>query len=220
MYCKAQAVYKNPRYKILVINEQRYILDMGGKSFWKILFPFMYWIFPNNTYKVNNLEIVEKIKTPDIEQKDAGGGLSILGGVVAILLANLLRPLANVFNIPSSPIVNAIIVLMVFLLVLLLVFNISKRCKKRINHVLDIEQYEEKQVWLRPNSIKQLLFIIFAYLFFLGFTTLAFSGFIYSGDVMILFMGTPILLVLLAINLITINGDTIVRFKGKEKALN
>jgi len=53
----------NPRYRILEINDERYILDMG-KSFWKVIFPFSYWILPNTAYKVNDYEIIEKIQAP------------------------------------------------------------------------------------------------------------------------------------------------------------
>ncbi|QKY71667.1 DUF443 family protein [Lentibacillus sp. CBA3610] len=218
MNCKAQGVYKNPRYKILTVNDEKYVLDMGGRSFWKILFPFVYWILPNTAYKVNDLEIIETIKTPEVEQTDTGW-LSVLGGIVAIILANLLRPLANVFNIPSSPFVNSIIVMIVLLLVLSLFFYINQMSKRRLYQVADIEQYSEKRLWIRPKSYKQFFFIFFVYLFFLGFTVLAYSGFIYTGDVMVLFMGTPVLLILLCINLVTIVGDTRVRFKDDKKAV-
>ncbi|WP_152655071.1 DUF443 family protein [Oceanobacillus sp. CFH 90083] len=216
MYCKAQGVYKNPRYKILTINEQKYILDMGGRSFWKILFPFFYWILPNTAYKVNDFETIEKIKTPEVEQTDTGY-LSVLGGLVAIFLANLLRPLANVFNISSSPFINLIIIMIVLSLVLSVFFKINQRGKRRMNRVADIEQYPVKQLWVKPKSYKQFFFIIFTYLFFLGFTVLAYSGFIYTGDVMVLFMGTPILLALLSINLVIIVGDIKVKFKDNKE---
>lgn len=46
----------NLRYRIITTDNKLYILDMG-KSFWKILFPFLFWIFPSAIYKVNNVEI-------------------------------------------------------------------------------------------------------------------------------------------------------------------
>lgn len=51
----------NLRYRIITTDNKLYILDMG-KSFWKILFPFLFWIFPSAIYKVNNVEVVEKLK--------------------------------------------------------------------------------------------------------------------------------------------------------------
>ena len=44
--------YKNLRYRILVVNNETYILDLGH-SIWKILFPFLFWVFRNPVYKVD-----------------------------------------------------------------------------------------------------------------------------------------------------------------------
>ena len=86
---KVQGVYKNLRYRILIIEEERYILDMG-RSFWKILFPFFYWMLPNTAYKVNDHELIEKIKTPEVKQKTTAWD-GLLAGGVGVVLANLLQ---------------------------------------------------------------------------------------------------------------------------------
>ncbi len=68
MECKVQGVYMNLRYRILCIGDERFILDMGD-SFWKIIFPILYWILPNTAYKIDNQEMIEKIKVPGVERK-------------------------------------------------------------------------------------------------------------------------------------------------------
>ncbi|MCR1836238.1 DUF443 domain-containing protein [Oceanobacillus caeni] len=125
---KVQGVYMNLRYRILTIDEQSYILDMG-RPFWKILFPFFYWILPQTAYKVNDHELIEKIKTPEVKQKKSGGE-GVLAGLIGVFLANLLQPLVNFFDVESSPVVNSIIVAIVFFIVVSIYLYINIRLKK------------------------------------------------------------------------------------------
>src|SRR5690625_7669373 len=83
-----------------------------GRSFWKILFLFLFSIFSNTVFKVNDHEVVEKLKAPEVKQTKTGWDGLFAGGL-AVLLANLLRPLADYFNVPSSSFVNSIIVTLV-----------------------------------------------------------------------------------------------------------
>jgi uncharacterized membrane protein (TIGR01218 family) len=107
MNCKVHGVYKNLRYRILVIDDQTYILDLGS-SIWKILFPFFYWLFPNPVFKVENQEIVKKLKSPEVHRTKTGG-IGLLGGGIAVVIANLMRPLTDNFDIQSSAFINSII---------------------------------------------------------------------------------------------------------------
>ncbi|QKY69798.1 DUF443 family protein [Lentibacillus sp. CBA3610] len=187
MNCKVQGVYKNLRYRILIIEEERYILDMGS-SFWKILFPFFYWILPNTAYKVKDREIIEKIKTPGVKQsKTAWDG--VLAGVVGVILANLLQPLVNYFDVESTPLVNSIIVAITLLIILSVFYYLNIRSKKSLSRVVNLEQYSKKRLWVRPQSFKHFAFISFFYLFFLGFTILSWGGFIQLANAIILFAG-------------------------------
>lgn len=67
MKCIVHGVYMNLRYRIVTIDEKDYIVDLGD-SIWKILFPFLYWILPNTAYKVNDYELIEKIKAPKVKR--------------------------------------------------------------------------------------------------------------------------------------------------------
>ncbi len=120
MNCKVHGVYKNLRYRILVIEGQTYILDLG-KSIWKVLFPFLFWISPNTVLKVESTEVVEKLKAPSVKQVNTGGH-GWIGGGIAVLIANLLRPLMDYFDIQSSPSVNSVIVMITVILLLSCVY--------------------------------------------------------------------------------------------------
>ncbi|WP_152655070.1 DUF443 family protein [Oceanobacillus sp. CFH 90083] len=184
---KVQGVYKNLRYRVLIINEERYILDLG-KSFWKFLIPFFYWIFPNTAYKVNDHESIEKIKTPEVKQ-DKKSWNGVLAGGIGVIIANLLQPLVNYFDIESTPLINSIIVAITLLITLSVFFYINIRSKKSLLQVVDLEQCPTINVWIRPQSCKHFFFISFFYLFFLGFTILSWSGFIQLANAVILFVG-------------------------------
>lgn len=217
MKCKVQGVYKNPRYRILIIDEQKYILDMGT-SFWKILNPLFFWIFPNTAFKVNDQEVVEKLKTPEVKQTKTGWA-GVFAGGVGVLLANLLRPLANLFNIPSSPFVNSIIVMLVLIIVFSFYFYINKRSKKNLYQVVELEQLPTKRLWIRPKTYKYFFQLLFSYLLFLGLTVLSLGGFIQLANVMVLFFGMVFLFFLLFISFFAVVGHMTVTFKADKKAV-
>jgi len=213
---KVQGVYMNPRYRILTIDEQSYILDMG-RPFWKILFPFFYWILPNTAYKVNDRELIEKVKAPEVKQnKTAGEGA--LAGLIGVLLANLLQPLVNFFDIESSPVVNSIIVAIVFLIVLSVYFYINIRSKKSLSKVVALKQHSSVRLWIRPQSWKHFSFIAFSYLLFMGLTILGLGSFIQFPNTFILFGGMFFLFASLFISILVFAlGDNKVVFKDDKK---
>jgi len=214
--CKVNGVYKNLRYRILTIGHQTYILDVGSSK-WKIVFPFLFWMFPNPAYKVEDQEIVEKIKTPEVAQANTGGQ-GLLGGGIAILIANLLKPMTDFFDIQSSPFVNSMIVMITVILLLSFRFYINYISKKKLYQVVNLESLEKHGIWIRPKPIKHFFFITGMYLFFLAFTVLLFIAFIEFPNVMMFFITVLVLFLTLFISVITFMvGNTTVKFKGGKK---
>lgn len=219
MNCEVHGVYKNLRYRILVIDNQTYILDLG-RSFWKILFPFFIWMFPNPVFKVEDQNIVEKIKTPEVKQQTNTGGLGWLGGGAAVVIANLIKPLTDYFDIQSSPSVNSIIVMIAVILMLSFRFYINHLNKMALSQVVKLEQLPSDRLWIRPKPIKHFFLVVGTYLFFLAFTIALFSAFIDFPNVMILFITTLLLFLVLFISTVTvIVGNTTVKFKGKKAVI-
>src|SRR5699024_32993 len=214
MNCKVHGVYKNIRYRILVIDNQTYILDLGRSS-WLILFPFFFWMFPNPVFKVEDQEIVEKLKTPEVKQANNTGGLGLLSGGIAVLIANLLRPLTDYFDIQSSPSVNSIIVIIAVILMFSLRFYINHLNKKNLYQVVRLEQLSRDCLWIRPKPIKHFSLVLGMYLFFLIFTVMLFVGFIKFPNVLILcFTMLFLFLVLFASSIVVAVGHIRVKFKG------
>lgn len=217
MKCKVQGVYMNPRYRVLNINEEKYILDMG-KCFWKILFPFSFWIFPNTAYKVNDNKIIENIIVPETKPK-ATEWNGLLAGAIGLVLANLIYPLINYLDIESTPLISSIIVAFVFLITLSVFFYINIRSKISLSKAIDLFQYSKKRLWIRPQSSKHFLFILLVYFLSLGLTVLFLGSFVQVANAFILFAGMFFMFMLIGSSYITIGvGDTTVRFKDDKKA--
>lgn len=214
MKCTVQGAYMNPRYRILTIGEEIYILDMG-KSFWKVLFPFTFWIFTNVVYKVNNHGIIEKIAVPEVKKKKiAWNGL--LAGSIGAIIANLLQPLVNFLDIESTPLISSIIVAIVFLITLSVFYYINFRSKTMMEQVVDLDQLVMKRLWIRPQSYKHFFFIFFAYLLFIMATIVSWGGFIQvAANPVILLIGMIFLFFTLFINLLTVGvGSTTVKCRN------
>jgi len=164
-------------------------------------------------YKVNDQEIIEKLKTPKIEQTKTRG-VTILAGTVAIILANLLRPLGDYLNLPSNPFVNTIIVMIVILLVWSFYFYMNSRSKKSLYQVVNLEKNSKKRLWIWPQSCKHFFFILFYYLLFLGVAILGLGAFIQFPNAVALITGMFILFFAMLFSLLTVGlGDIKVRFQ-------
>lgn len=124
MKCTVRRTAKNLRYRILTIRGEKYILDMGGASLWKMLFPFFYWLLPNRVYKVENPQIAETLTAPTVKEK--AGSSQFVWMIVASIVASTLSPLINYFDVGIPIYVNAIIVTVIVVLMMLLIFSLSR----------------------------------------------------------------------------------------------
>lgn len=215
MNCEVQRVYKNIRYRILIIGEQVYILDLG-QSFWKSLFPLFFWMFPVFAYKVDDLKIIEKLNVPKVKQANRAG-LGLLGGGIAVLIANLTRGLPSYFDIQSSWLVNLVTVIISVILVFSLRCYISHISKKKLYQVLKLEQLSTRRLWIRPESSKHFSLVLLNYLFFLLFSAVGFIALIDNPNVMILFISMLLLFFVSFTNFMTVTeGNTTVKFKASK----
>ncbi|MGY0691195.1 DUF443 family protein [Virgibacillus sp. FSP13] len=135
MNCEVQHLAKNIRYRILIINGEPYILDME-RSFWKIVFPFFFWMFPSPVFKTEDKAIVEQLKVPEVE-KMGSSFLTFLAGF-AYLIGILLVPLMDYFEIPTSLLVNIILLFLALILVALLYFSLSIGAKRNCMMLLNL----------------------------------------------------------------------------------
>src|SRR5690625_483379 len=219
MKCTVRRTTKNLRYRILTIRGEKYILDMGGASLWKMLFPFFYWLLPNLVYKVEDPEIAEELTAPTVKQK---AGSSQYGWIAAasIVLGNMLGPLLNYFDVDIPVYLNIIIVTVIFIFVFLLIFFLSRMFLKKLNQVINLKELPKGQLWILPVPFKFVFFVTFMYAVGLGFAVMGTAAYIADGNWFILLTTTVSLFVALVMPSLTtiIEGNTRVKFLGGKRA--
>ncbi|MGY0691194.1 DUF443 family protein [Virgibacillus sp. FSP13] len=217
MNCKVQGASKNLRYRVLTINEETYILDLWG-SFWKIIFPFFFWMLPNRVYRVDDPNIVEKLQTSEVNQT-ATGHNSILGAGIGLSLTTLLKPLSDYLAISGNPFVNTVILLIIVIFVFALGMSINNRFKKKLHNIVSLEELSTKKLWIRPKSIKHFFKVVVIYLFFLVLTLVFFYLSIADPDIITLIFTMIALIFLLITSAGPVTmGTTTVKFRGSKKA--
>ena len=213
MDCNVEGAYMNLRYRILNIGKERYILEMGGSSFWRIFFPLLYWLIPVNVYKINDDELIEEIVSPYIKQKSVGLQ-GVLGGVVALGLGNLLYPLVEYLDLKITPLTSSIIIVVIFLLAVAFFFYSNILCGRKLRQDIDLGQYPKEKLWIRPQTKGYFVFILYFYLLLIGLTVLFLGGSIQMPNGFMFFAGSLVLFLALGVSIVTIKvGDTTVRFK-------
>ncbi|WP_158701619.1 DUF443 family protein [Lentibacillus sp. Marseille-P4043] len=213
MNCDIQRVVKNSRYRILTINGEKFILDIWG-SFWKIVFPFFFWMLPNSVYKVDDPDLVEKLTTLEVKQNKIRMALAVLAGGVSVFLGNLLTPLMDYFNFQSTKLVRLMIITITIIVVLTLFFYMAKRCKIRLYSMANLERLPTDRLWIRPMSFKHFFQVLFSYLIFLLFALFAFAAFFNMPNVIALLVAAAFSFLLLIVNAMTVMGEsTTVKFR-------
>lgn len=217
MNCKVQHLAKNIRYRILNIEGETYILDME-RSFWKLIFPFFFWMFPHPVFKVEDQSIVEQLKVQRAE-KIGGSSLVSLAGI-AYVLSTLLTPLTDYLEFPTSRLINVVFLVLAVMFIILLYFTVSHKRKKKLYYVVNLETLQKDKIWIRPMSIKQIFKVMFVYFWLLGIDLLGFLFYINSRNVIILIIASGLLFPFLLVSRITVEeGNTTVKFKKYKKAV-
>lgn len=221
MKCDIQSVVKNPRYRILAINGEHYLLDMW-RSFWKIIFPFLFWLLPNTVFKVEDPELVKKLREREVKQQTKlGTAGTLLGGGIAVFLGNLLTPLIERFGVESTIGINISIVAITIILMSFLFFYMTRLSKNRLYKMINMEQLSTSRLWIRPGSIKRFLQVLFQYFFLLSLTVLFFGGFFEMQNIIMLLLAAVCFLLVLISSLLAVTGDQIVvKFKRSKKQLS
>ncbi|MEC2158232.1 DUF443 family protein [Virgibacillus halodenitrificans] len=181
---KIEGVYKNLRYRILSIEDDVYLIDMGH-SLWKLLFPFLYWLLPHTAFKIESASIVKNLKSPSVQQKSAGS-FSVVGVGVSILLANLITPFISYFDLQTSASLNSLAIALFIILAFVLWTYFSKVNQENLIKIVELKKLKGIKLWVRPKSTKSIIKFLFAYLFMVALIVMGVSLFIIHGNVLVL----------------------------------
>lgn len=165
-------VFKNMRYKILLVENTYYILE-STPSFWKILCPFLYWFSSFPVYKIEDRQTLEHIKTPNDFSKSR---VRLSVGGFSVLAAYYLRFLTESSTVQLSFYLK--MVMLFFAVVCVAVFRLylNRVKRRRLYKIIDLEQLETGEVEVKPQSWKHVTQMACIYIFFLLLTLLFYYG--------------------------------------------
>ncbi|MCR6109797.1 DUF443 family protein [Bacillus sp. A301a_S52] len=179
MTSEIKRIKKNLTYRIVTIDGEHYLMDTGT-PFWKGLFPYSFWLFSHPAYKLHNGKVLDEVpETSDGLWKTLAIG-SVGGGS-----AFFLTPLVEYFDMPTSSLINGLILLLSLIVILFTRLFYSKQNKEKIDKIVDLTQLEMKKLIIRP-SIPYFLGFTLLYIIFLGLSVLFVGMFIVYGNIIAL----------------------------------
>lgn len=214
MKVHVENVFKNMRYKLFSIDGVYYILEIKP-SFWKSLFPFLYWFFPFPVYKVEDEETIKRIKTPESWSMNKSS-VAISAGGFAVLGAYYLRYLTEsaTFQIPVY--LTIVIMILTILCVFILRLYVNRIKRKSLSEKVNLNQLRKREVNIKPQSFKQVIQMIISYVFFLFFVVIFYYSYIIDNNLLILLVASASLFVLTIISNISVKeGWTTIKFINK-----
>lgn len=208
-------VFKNMRYKIFSVDGEHYILEIKP-SFWKSLFPFLYWFFPFPVYKVEDEETIKRIKTPESWSMNKSS-VAISAGGFAVIGAHYFRYLMEKFTPEISLYMKFISVIMAVLCVLFLRLYVNRVKQRDLYKIVNLNQLDKSFIKLNPQSLKHIFQQLTIYIMFLFLFVMAYYLYItLEGNILVLFAGSAMLLVLTIVSNISVKeGWTTIKFINK-----
>ncbi|MCG1030099.1 DUF443 family protein [Virgibacillus halodenitrificans] len=204
-------VYKNMRYNLITINGKTYIFDKD-RSFWVFFFPFVIWFTSHYVFRIDDKSKIDQITNPNDSQTKKGL-FSVFGVGVSILLANLLRPIMDYFNIEITSLFIYSVLSITFIIIVLVRIFLSKMNKKSLSNIINTDNLNFEKVRVKPPSFKYVFKFLFSYLFIIAFNIICIASFVIYGNVMMLLFFMFMGLVLLILNIATlVPGKTKIKF--------
>lgn len=106
-------IHKNPRYKLIELNQKKYLIDLEANYFF-YLFPMLNWILKKDLIEITNDKLNE-IEYDNKTNKERSQNISWISGGAGVLIALLMRPFMDLLDVPSNIYINIIIfIILVF----------------------------------------------------------------------------------------------------------
>src|SRR5699024_76344 len=199
MKCNVELVYKNLRFKVLTIGKEKYILDLGASSFWKILFPFFLWDFPLDVYKVTDEKLMKKIVVPDVERESASGEKDYIAAI-SLVAGGLLYSYIHYLDMKSTSFISSFFILGILLLIVCFYVYVNIIFGKNLRQHLNLRQYPKVKLRMLPHSKQQFKYIICSYIFLIGLAVLFLGGSIWQPNAFMFFAGGIVLFMALGLH--------------------
>ncbi len=110
---KMYRIHKNPRYKLIELNQKKYLIDLE-ENYFIYLFPMLNWILKKDLIEISSDKLKE-IEYDNKTNKEQSQNLRWISGGTGVLIALLMRPFMDLLDVPSSIFINLIIfIILVF----------------------------------------------------------------------------------------------------------
>ncbi|PAD38414.1 DUF443 family protein [Terribacillus sp. 7520-G] len=188
----------NNRYRILIYNDEFYVIDIGN-SIWRNIFPFLFWLLRNPGYKIDR-DVALQLTTH--QKIDLSNSLKYgaIGSGIATTFSGFLLPLTDLATIKSSLYLNIIITLLLTgILIWTFLFLMNKQ-KQRLKRNIDFSHLPTLQIRTSRPKFRLIMRTAFVYLFSLAFSVVCLLAFITESNLYILFVGLLLFLMLLLAN--------------------
>lgn len=179
---KVDHLANNERYHLFTINGETYIMDIES-PFWKVVFPFFFWLFPNRIFKVENKSVIEKLKTKKIKNKGSAYYTLFVG--LSYTLWILLVSLMDYFNVFTSLWIHIVLLISAVLLVITLYLVLSYYRKRKLYNVLELDELPQSKLLFRPSSVGHFINVTFSYIFLFGASVFMFAGYIATENMIL-----------------------------------
>ncbi|MEX2948417.1 DUF443 family protein [Staphylococcus warneri] len=200
-------IHKNPRYKLIELNQKKYLIDLESNYF-TYLFPPLNWILKKELIEVSSDELKEieydnktnKEQSQNIRWISAGGG---------VLIATLMRPFMDLMDVSSNQFINSLIVI----LSILVVVFIRRYLRKKWNLKLKSSNSHIIKCKVRPK-VKHMFFVIGSYLMFLLFSLLIIGLIFGVENNIMIYIGAPLMFFMFSIvNITTYENEQVILTK-------
>lgn len=201
---KMYRIHKNPRYKLIELNQKKYLIDLESNYF-TYLFPPLNWILKKEIIEVSNDKLNE-IEYDDNNNKTQDKNIGCVSGGGGVLIALLMRPFMDLMDVPSNQFINSLIVIVTILVIVFIRGFLRKKwdlkLKSNKTHIIKC---------IVRAQLKHMFFVIGSYLMFLLFSLLMIGLIFGVENNLMIYIGSPLIFFMFSLmNLITYDNEEVI----------
>jgi uncharacterized membrane protein (TIGR01218 family) len=217
MFSEVHHIHKNMRYRMIKSDNSYYVFDLDS-SFLVFFFPFLNWMKSHIVYKVSDNDKLEQLNVMENKNK-LGAGLLLFTGGLSVFGGNLLSLVVDRFDIQTTQIVSYCLLLISTFLVIYFRFRISRKSRKKLCDIVQLEELETEKIRIRPQSLKHFSFVLVAYIFYFLVTLASSIAFIELPNYILLLCFILFLFFTLIVNGLTLKvGKNKIKLKNNKSA--
>ncbi|MBB1176624.1 DUF443 family protein [Staphylococcus epidermidis] len=200
---KMYRIHKNPRYKLIELDQKKYLIDLESNYF-TYLFPPLNWILKKELIEVSNDKLNE-IEYDDNNNKEQAKNIGCVSGG-GVLIATLMRPFMDLMDVPSNQFINSLIVIVTVLVIVFIRGSLRKKWDLKIKsnkiHIIKC---------IVRSKLKHMFFVIESYLMFLLLSLLIIGLIFGVENNLMIYIGSPLIFFMFSlINLITYDNEEVI----------